>query len=55
MTDPNKLTPTELHAVQSLLNAVKLGHDDDAKFWAARHEVMTAMAKMRAELKARQS
>lgn len=51
MTDPNKLTPTELHAVQSLLNAVKAGHDDDAKFWAERQEIVTALAKMRKQAK----
>lgn len=55
MSEPHKLTPTEVHAVASLLAAVRAGHEDDAKFWAARHEVISALAKMQADLKARRS
>lgn len=47
--DANKLTPTELHAVQSLLMAVKNGRDEEARFWVARQEIFTALAKMRAQ------
>jgi hypothetical protein len=47
MTDPNKLTPTELHAVQSLLNAVKDERWEEARWWNQRVEVMNALAKMR--------
>lgn len=49
--DANKLTPTELHAVQSLLTAVKNGRDEEARFWVARNEIMSALAKMRAQTK----
>lgn len=45
--DPNKLTPTELHAVQSLLSAVEDERWEEARWWSARHEVIQALAKMR--------
>lgn len=51
MTDPNKLTPTELHAVQSLLNAVKAQNDSEALWWSERKELLSALAKMRAQAK----
>lgn len=51
MTDPNKLTPTELHAVQSLLNAVKASNDSEARWWADRPALLSAMAKMRKQAK----
>lgn len=47
--DPNKLTPTELHAVQALVTAVQNGREDDAKWFVRRPEVLTALAKMRAQ------
>lgn len=49
--DPNKLTPTELHAVQALVTAVQNGREDDAKWFVRRPEVLTALAKMRAQAK----
>lgn len=53
--DPNKLTPTELHAVQSLLTAVQQGRDEEARFWIGRQEIFTALAKMRALTRSKQS
>jgi hypothetical protein len=53
--DPNKLTPTELHAVQALVAAVQQGHDEDARFWVRRVELMSALAKMRAQSRSTQS
>lgn len=49
MTDPSKLTPSEVHAVASLLAAVKAGQSEEAMWWSARQEVMSALAKMRAQ------
>lgn len=51
MSDPNKLTPTEVHAVASLMTAVQHERDEEARFWVRRVELMTALAKMRAQLK----
>lgn len=48
-SDQHKLTPTEVHAVQAMLEAVKQGNDEEARWWSSRHEVMTALAKMRAQ------
>lgn len=53
--DPNKLTPTELHAVQSLVAAVRQGNDEEARFWVARQEIFTALAKMRGATRSQQS
>jgi hypothetical protein len=44
MTDPHKLTPAEVHAVAAMLSAV-----EDERWWNRRVEVMTALAKMRAQ------
>jgi DUF438 domain-containing protein len=55
MTDPHKLTPAEVHAVAAMLEAVKAGHDEEARFWVRRMETLSAIAKMRAQLKASRS
>jgi DUF438 domain-containing protein len=49
--DSHKLTPTELHAVQALVAAVKSGNDEEARWWIERAEIFTALAKMRAQTK----
>lgn len=54
-SDQNKLTPTEVHAVASLVTAVNAGNDEEARFWVRRVELMTALAKMRAQLKGNRS
>jgi len=51
--DPNKLTPTELHAVQALVAAVKSGNDEEARFWAERQTLLDAIAKMRVQVAGR--
>lgn len=49
--DPHKLTPTEVHAVASLLAAVKAGQDEEARFWVDRPALLSALAKMRKQAK----
>ena len=49
--DTNTLTPAELHAVQSMLNAVKAGNESEARWWSERREIVSALAKMRAQAK----
>lgn len=51
--DANKLTPAEVHAWDSLLTAVKVGNDEEARWWANRPSVLSALAKMRAQAKER--
>lgn len=52
-SDSNTLTPTELHALQSLLAAVKSGRDEEARFWVDRPALLSALAKMRAQAEAK--
>lgn len=51
MTKPNDttLTADELQALQYLLEAVEAGRDRDARWWLERHDVVSALAKMRAQ------
>lgn len=55
MTDLNKLTPGEVHALASLVTAVQHERDEEARFWVRRVELLSAIAKMRSSLKERQS
>ncbi len=48
MTGKHALTAEELHDVDAMLDCVRDGRDEEARWWIARETVIRALAKMRA-------